>query len=358
MLYTKIGFDTGLMSLRGAHVALFDYAFYNQKILGNESLVFYDQRSEKLAPTVFKKFKQVFNLIPYQNFSDINAYVDRGLIDAMYLIKSGERDAYAVPGVPNLVHAVFPQGARQKHGEVYAFVSQWLSEECSNGKIPFVPHMVHLSISSNSMRESLGIPPNATVFGCYGGSDSFNLQFVKNIISDIVGKYPHIYFLYMNIDRFMDHSQVIFLPGNSAAEFKSQFINTCDAMLHARGIGESFGIACGEFSIHNKPVLTYALSPQRSHIQILGKRAILYKGPKELGELLLGFDKTWAKNQDWDCYSKAFSPATVMKKFSEVFLETSSIKAADISLSILDKAVVQAARFKKKIRSLSRKLYL
>ena len=356
MAYTKIGFDAGLMSLRGTHVALFDYAFHNQQILGNESIVFYDQRSQQLEPTVFKKFKQAFNLIPYHKFSEIGSHADQCLMDAMYLIKSGERDAYAVPGVPNLVHAVFPQGARQKHGEVYAFVSRWLSEECSNGKIPFVPHVIHLPISASSLSEALSIPPNATVFGCYGGSDSFNLPFVKNVISEIVAKYPHIYFLYMNIDRFIDHPQVIFLPGNSDPEFKSQFINTCDAMLHARGIGESFGIACGEFSAHNKPVLTYALSPQRSHIGILGKRAMLYKGPKELRELILGFNKSWAKHQDWDCYTKAFSPTQVMQKFSSVFLDA-SLKSADIALSSLDMAAVQGARFRKKIRSLSRKLY-
>lgn len=339
-------------------MALFDYAFHNQQILGNESIVFYDQRSEIVAPTVFKKFKQEFNLIPYQSLLEITSHVDQGLIDAMYLIKSGERDGYAQSGVPNLVHAVFPQGAQETHGDVYAFVSEWLSEECSNGKIPFVPHMVHLPIASGSIRESLGIPSNALVFGCYGGSDSFNLQFVKNVIAEIVDQHPHVYFLFMNIDRFIDHPQVIFLPGNSDPEFKSQFINTCDAMLHARGIGESFGIACGEFSIHNKPVLTYALSPQRSHIDILGKRALLYKGPKELRALLLGFDKSWAMNQNWDCYTKDFSPSPVMKKFSDVFLESSAPKAVDISLSALDKAAVQHARFKKKIRSLSRKLYL
>jgi len=76
MAYTKIGFDAGLMSLRGTHVALFDYAFHNQQILGNESIVFYDQRSQQLEPTVFKKFKQAFNLIPYHKFSEIGSHAD------------------------------------------------------------------------------------------------------------------------------------------------------------------------------------------------------------------------------------------------------------------------------------------
>ena len=162
----------------------------------------------------------------------------------------------------------------------------------------------------------------------------------------------------MNIDHFIDHSQVIFLPGNPDPIFKSSFINACDAMIHARGIGESFGLACGEFSIHNKPVITYALSPQRNHIDVLGSKAMLYKGPTELKQIFLGFDRVWHQNQDWDCYSKEFSPDTVMKKFASVFLDEKALKRSAIEFSGLDRAAVQAKRLRKKLRSLSRKLYL
>lgn len=358
MSHKKIGFDAGLMSLRGIHIAIFDYALQNQKILGNESIVFYDRRSELVQPSVFQKFKNEFNLIPYDQFSELNPMADRGIIDAMYLIKSGERDDYVLPGVPNLIHAVFPQKVDEMHGDIYAYVSKWLSEECSNGKIPFVPHIIDLQIQGASLRKSLGIPEDVLVFGCYGGSDSFNLGFVKQVIAELVEKNSHIYFLFMNIDRFIDHPQAIFLPGNSDPVFKSSFINSCDAMIHARGIGESFGLACGEFSMHNKPVITYALSPQRNHINVLGSKAILYKGPKDLSEIFLNFDKLETQKQDWDCYSQDFSPSAVMKKFQSVFLSDEVVKQADIKISTLDRAAIQAKRFRKKLRSLSRKLYL
>jgi len=281
-----------------------------------------------------------------------------GQIDAMYLIKSGERDCYMLPGVPNLIHAVFPQNIKETHGDIYAYVSKWLSDECSNGKIPYVPHMIDLPIAGKSLRSDLGIFESATVFGCYGGSDSFNLDFVKKVIAELVGGYPQIYFLFMNIDQFIVHPQAIFLPGNSDSVFKSSFINTCDAMIHARGIGESFGLACGEFSMHNKPVITYALSPQRNHIDVLGSKAVLYKGPYELKKIFLGFDRVWHQKQEWDCYSKEFSPAVVMKKFASVFLDEKALKQSEIEMSLLDRAAVQGKRFRKKLRSLSRKLYL
>jgi hypothetical protein len=280
------------------------------------------------------------------------------LIEAMYLIKSGERDEYKLPGVPNLMHAVFPQKIDEMHGDIYAYVSKWLSDECSNGRIPYVPHMIDLPVAGTSLRASLGIPDSATVFACYGGSDSFNLEFVKQLIAEVVDQDRQTYFLFMNIDRFIDHPQAIFLPGNPDPIFKSSFINTCDAMIHARGIGESFGLACGEFSIHNKSVITYALSPQRNHIDVLGSKAILYKGPHELKQIFLGFDRAWHQNQDWDCYSQEFSPAAVMKKFASVFLDEKALKRSEIEISSLDRAIVQGKRFRKKLRSLSRKLYL
>ncbi len=358
MSYKKIGFDAGLMSLRGTHIAIFDYALQNQKILGNESVIFYDRLSEQIQPSVFQKFQREFSLVPYDQFSEVRNTSALERIDAMYLIKSGERDDYFLPGVPNLIHAVFPQKIQEMHGDIYAYVSKWLSDECSNGKIPYVPHMINLPLAGVSLRAGLGIPEGASVFGYYGGSDSFNLEFVKNVIAEIVHKNSQIYFLFMNIDRFIDHPQVIFMPGNPDPVFKSSFINTCDAMIHARGIGESFGLACGEFSIHNKPVITYALSPQRNHIEVLGSKAILYKGPHELKQIFFNFDRIWHQNQEWDCYSEEFSPAAVMKKFASVFLDEKTLKRAEIEINGLDRVVVQGKRFRKKLRSLLRKLYL
>jgi uridine kinase/ribulose-5-phosphate 4-epimerase/fuculose-1-phosphate aldolase len=60
-------------------------------------------------------------------------------------------------------------------------------------------------------------------------------------------------------------------------------------MLHARKVGESFGLAPAEFSIRNKPVITYANSIERSHYnhnnglfdeptKIYPKELIVYEG--------------------------------------------------------------------------------
>ena len=208
-----------------------------------------------------------------------------------------------------------------------------------------------------NMRSDLAIPESARVFAYYGGATSFNISFVKDCIKKVVEANRMIYFLFMNIPSFIKHQQVIFLDGATDLNYKTKFINTADAMIHARGLGESFGLACGEFSIHNKPIITYAFSPQRSHLDILAKRAILYRGPKELQQILVEFDPSWALEQDWDCYSAIFSPRKVMEKFKEVFLKPDSPQHV-IKLSLMDHAMVQSCRLQKKYRHFSKKIYL
>jgi len=348
----KIGFHTNNLSLRGAEIAVFDYALHNQSLLQNESLIFYKSHLPS-EPTVVEKFSKYFKLLPYQDNQHLAHLADQEKIDLLYFIKSGERDGDLISNVPCAIHAVFPTKVNEFHGDKLAFVSQWLSKEYSNNQVPFVPHMIDLPAVEGDLRAELNIPQGATVLACYGGQDSFNLPFVHETILKVLGRRKDIYFVFMNFAPFAQHERLIFLPGNSDMQYKMRFINTADGMIHARGIGESFGLACGEFSIKNKPVMTYAMSPQRSHIEILGDKALLYKGKTDLEALLMGFDQQVQHQQNWDAYSKDFSPKAIMPKFEEVF-----VKGFDFdlrSVKLVDRIVIQHYRFKRKVRNIAKK---
>ena len=350
----KIGFHTNNLSLRGTEIALYDYAFYNQTLLNNESLIFYKSQNVN-DPSVVKKFEQHFKLCPYQNTNELSKLAEKEQIDLMYFIKSGAPDGDIIDTVSCAVHAVFPTNIDDFHGDRFAFVSSWLAKECSNNKVPFVPHMINLPEVSGDLRVELDIPKDATVLASYGGSDSFNLKFVHETILKVLSSRKDIYFLFMNFEVFAKHERLLFLPGVSDTNFKGRFINTADGMIHARGIGESFGLACGEFSIKNKPVITYALSPQRSHTEILGDKALLYKGKKDLESILLNFDTKTQFEKNWDAYSEYFSANPVMNQFENVFLKS---PANNIDINWGDQMAVKGYRLNKKIRSLSRKLFI
>ena len=351
----KLGFHTNGLSLRGTEIALYDYAHHNQQLLGNESVIFY-RKNSSVVQSVLEKFAQQFKLCPYDGQAELNRLIEQEKIDLTYFIKSGERDDAICESSPSLIHAVFPTKPEEFHGDKYAFVSQWLSKEYSNNKIPFVPHMIELPEIGSNLRSNLGIPETATVLGWYGGSDSFNLDFVKETVLSAIEGRNDLYFLFMNMDPFAQHERLIFLPGNSDLHYKVQFINTCDGMLHARGIGESFGLACGEFSIKGKPVITYALSPQRSHIEILGDKAILYKGKKDLAEIFSNFNRQIQYEKNWDAYSENFSPKVIMRQFNDVFIKGKNL--SEIQISAIDRIAIQKYRFMRKLRNLQKKLYL
>jgi hypothetical protein len=350
----KIGFHTNSLSLRGTEIALYDYALHNQKLLNNESVIFF-QKDSPTNHSAFEKFSKQFKLLPYQGQKELNQLIEQEKIDLTYFIKSGERDNAICESSPALIHAVFPTKPEEFHGDKFAFVSEWLSKEYSNNKIPSVAHMISLPNYEGNLRGEIGIPENATVLGCYGGADSFNLDFAKREVVKAVKKRSDLYFLFMNIETFAKHERLIFLPGNSDLFLKVKFINTCDGMIHARGVGESFGLACGEFSIKGKPVITYAMSPQRSHIEILGSKGIFYKGKRELAEIFLNFNQKVQYEKDWDAYSKNYSPEIIMNQFNNIFIHGERL--SEKSLSSTDRLMIQKYRLERKLRNLQRKLY-
>ena len=317
----RIVFQTNQLSVRGTEIALYDYAYYTQSILNHRAIIAYKNDSIGNNPHVINKFSREFELIPYKNLADLDSCILLNQVDLMYSIKAGEPDGIISSSVPTMVHAVFPQHPSSAHGSSYAFVSDWLSRVCSRRVIPAVPHIVTLPDVDGNLRLDLGIPADATVFGCYGGATSFDINFAKKAVIDIVDKKNNIYFIFMNIEPFFKHSQIMFLPSSADLIRKVKFINTCDAMLHARKLGESFGLACAEFSVKNKPIFTYSKSPQRHHLEVLGKKAFLYSGYKSLMSALLNFDSAASSSQLWDCYSEKFSPKNVMELFDKHLIQ-------------------------------------
>ena len=100
---------------------------------------------------------------------------------------------------------------------------------------------------------------------------------------------------------------------------KVAFINSCDVMIHARERGETFGLSIAEFSSKNKPIITYCLSPEQSHISILKDKGLYYSNYDELYNLLLNITINDIQGKDWNCY-REFTPKNIMEQFNNKFL--------------------------------------
>jgi hypothetical protein len=203
------------------------------------------------------------------------------------------------------------------HGDVYAYVSKWLSDSCSNGEMPYVPYMADLPNVEENLRADLEIPEDAVVFGRTGGHDTWNLPFSNQVMEALLAHRQDAYFLFQNTPIPFEHERITHVESTADLIYKTKFINSCDAMIHARHEGESFGLACAEFSLRNKPIITWNGSRERNHIDILGPKGLYYENGREMFDVLLSFEKSTDK--DWNCY-KDFNPQTVMEKFKEVYL--------------------------------------
>jgi FkbM family methyltransferase len=319
----NIGFTAVHFSERGTTTALYDYAYFNEKLLGNRSIIFYQKNHPENFPEYEKKLNKEFKCYAYNDFSEVDDIIKKENIDAFYSIKYGSRDNIIVTSCPNLIHSVY---VNDPHGEKYAFVSRWLSEKYGN-KIPYIPHMINLPKHNENLRKEHNIPEDAIVFGGYGGKNAFNIGFVHETINKVVEINPNIYFFFMNFDRnTKPHPRIIYLPPTIDRHYKVKFINTCDAMIHAQILGETFGLAIGEFSICNKPVITYLdnspMDPtypyaNKEHLRILGNKALLYTDGQSLYNILINFRKE--PNKDWNRYQD-YTPEKVMEIFESVFL--------------------------------------
>ncbi len=312
----KIAFHDNQLCERGTTISLFDYAYYNVKILGNESIIMYYGSDHRNVPEVIEKFNKHFKLCPYENWNnDADEILKKENCDILYMQKAGEWDGKISKYCKNIVHCVF--NTQYKHGDVYGKISG-----CFGGNYPIVNYMVNLPNVDSNLREELNIPNDAVVFGRIGGMDQFNINNVHKAIDKITDENPNIYFFLVNTEKFCKEKKNIIHYGKIIdLEKKVRFINSCDAMIHARKMGETFGAAVSEFSIKNKPIIT-CKGYDNAHLDILKDKAIIYNSNnmEEIYNIFKNFDRNENQNKDWNAYSD-YSPEKIMDTFNETFIK-------------------------------------
>ena len=333
----KVLFHTNTLNYRGTTVAVTDYARYNQEILGNESVILYNgsipyERDMGTESLVLTELKKQFNVMSYDGNNrevELNRICKDQGVDVAYFIKSGAKNGELPPDrepdvdilahTRTCVHAVFQ--VYQPHGDRYAYVSEWLANRMSpvDKPTPFVPHIVNLPPPNKDIRDFLGIPKDAIVFGRYGGYTTFDLSFVKEHIRTVLATNSNIYFLFANTEPFIDHPNVRYIKEIATPQGKSNFIDACDAMLHARGRGESFGLSIAEFLFHNKPVLAWRGGQDQNHLEMLKDSDLIYSEIDVVDKMLN--IKELAGKEQWSDRVKQYAPDVVMNKFEEVFLK-------------------------------------
>lgn len=314
-------FHSNQICLRGTEVALYDYAHFNETILKNNSYVIYNKNNSWNEELAIQKFSRRYSdrVLCYENFDELDNLVKEKNIDICYFIKSGGNDGKLSKIKPNAVHAVFQE--YEPHGSSYAYISEWLSNTMTGGKTPYVPHIVHLPKPTKTIREELGIPNDAFLFGRYGGVHEFDIDFVKKIVTEFVHDNSSVWFAFFNTLPFADHPRIKFFNGFSDLQTKANLIESCDAMIHARSRGESFGLAICEFLHGNKPVLAWNNGNDKHHIYLLQNTDCLYDDEQDLYKKITRLINKENNKFNYKSIVEKFSPELVINKFNDVFLQ-------------------------------------
>jgi len=323
-----VAFNVSNWSFRGTEVSTYDYAYYNETLLNNKSLIVYPKTRDTSYDniSVFRKFTKNFECWGYDSYDELEEYLTSKNCGYLYFIKYGTLSEYPkFKGIKILIHCVYT--TEQPHGDVYCAVSDCVAKKSSHSNIPVVPHIISLPDISTDLRTGLNIPQSAIVFGRHGGNDTFDIPFVKDVIINILNTRPDIWFIFAVKPKMLEnlsHSRLIFLKSFVDTDIKVKFINTCDAMIHASSLGESFGISILEFCYRNKPVITFAgkipnvAFYNNQHLINLGNEALLYYDSSSLHDRLTMFKKSNTRDTKQCC--QPFTAEKVMQQFNNVFL--------------------------------------
>lgn len=281
--------------------------------------------------SAFHVISQQFQILKYNSSNiqnDLTQFYLTEPIKVFYLVTIGPQDPLAkVLKNLNLPFAVHVTGVSyDPWGSSYAYVSEWMSQHCSGGAVPFVPHIVELPSTEEDLKESIGIDPSSIVVGRLGGSYSWNIHFVNEVLMQSVRLREDLFFILVNVPffpQYMTHPRIkVYGSFPFDQNLKRKLINTCDAMLHARSEGESFGFAPAEFAICGKPVITYRHSTEKAHLDILREYALTYESPESLLSILLSLGRN--QKVEWNRYTK-YNSRDVIDKFCDVFYYTDKL---------------------------------
>jgi hypothetical protein len=312
----KICFHDNGLSVRGTTNALWDFAEKSEEFLGIDPIILYNNKSIHNQNIAIERFKNRFKTFNYESLNQIDEILSSEKCDAFFMIKGGKPDGVISKYCSNWINAITICNSNDIHGDRFAMGSKWLSK-ITNNQIDYVSYMVNLPEHDSNFREELGIPIDSVVFGRNGGHDTFDLPFAKQAVVDILNIRKDVYFLFQGTDEFYEHERIIHLPASPDLYTKVKFINTTDALIHARHIGESFGLTCAEFSMKNKPVITWYGSMERNHIEYLGGKGFYYDDYQELLSIFKKFEPK--RDFDWTCYHDC-KPEIVMEKFKNFYI--------------------------------------
>jgi hypothetical protein len=102
----NIAFWDNYLCERGSTISVYDYAYYNEKILNNKSIIIYNKSLDGNVKSVINKFEEKFKVIGIDDFSLIEPVLEENKIDIIFIIKWGTNDNKFSKKVKTIIQCV------------------------------------------------------------------------------------------------------------------------------------------------------------------------------------------------------------------------------------------------------------
>lgn len=140
----------------------------------------------------------------------------------------------------------------------------------------------------------------AAVIGCCG--DAFDIPWVADVVRACTDR--AFVFAGACADELRSQPHVV------VAEPDAPLADVCDALLHARAEGETFGHAVADFAARGKPVFCWTGCRDREHERVAGAGAVPYRDAGDLLRALQQFEVAPVTPA-----TAAYAPAAVLPVF-------------------------------------------
>lgn len=246
-----------------------------------------------------------------------------------------------------MVHAVFD--AKDPHGDAYAAISSTLQRGNGTDYVQYIVARPPPGVDAAGLRPALGIPlkgsagDDAVVWCRHGGYGTMSLALARAALCEHMQREAtnpsRPWFLLLNTEPLACEADVAaygrtrYLPPTISRTEVFTFLATCDACLHARMDGESFGLAVAECTRAGLPVLTSGVRVNDGdhHLNALGELALLYHDGEQLIRRLR--ESGPAARDGWraqaDAYRALYAsslPEAAMVRFIRVYEPDSAVR--------------------------------
>ena len=351
---------------RGMPASTFSYASHAESVLGHEVVILAgsiteckgtpraqcrpDLRSDRTkqtaySPSSLQRWCRHFPVRFFKGLVELPGAAQDAGCDSVYLQINSASPHPAVQALQEAGHKVLVHcmgWCKFKQGDAYAVISEWAMNRFHTG--PVVRYPVSACPAADAaaalaLRATHSIPSDAPLLCYLGGPDSFDLGWVVDrvfgsyaIVDGWLSKMPTLHLLFMpGNPKLPQHPRIHFNPASTDLAAKGAFLHTCDAMLHARSNGESFGMAIAEFSVCNKPVITQgrvASEPgyETAHLDMLGSKAWTYQkgSPESLFaqiKRLVDTPREVLQRGDWNAHESNRPSILMRQSFHPKFID-------------------------------------